>query len=74
MSNIVQLPGAPLSPALLLNDTAEQLPEIESLIVIKLFTDGTVECDWSHMSLADLCFAGSSMSAVIAKALANEEE
>jgi hypothetical protein len=54
---IALLPGAKLTPEVLLARTADKLSRIKAVTVIIQWDDDTVACDWSSMKTSELCMA-----------------
>ncbi len=56
MSDIVNFPGARLSPEVLLHQILESIDEVESIVLIRNYKDGTSGIVYSQQSVRLLAF------------------
>lgn len=54
---LVALPGATLSPQVLLHRTLNKTARIKAVAVIIQWDDNSFSCDWSSMKMSELCMA-----------------
>lgn len=66
---LVQLPGTKLSPEVVLHRSLNKLDHIDHVLVIIGWKDGSVDCDWSQMTISQLCFADVSLTMQIQELL-----
>lgn len=54
---LVTLPGAKVSPEVLLHRTLNKVDRIKAVTVIIQWDNDTFDCDWSSMKTSELCMA-----------------
>jgi len=59
---LVSLPGAAVSPEVLLHRTMQKLPRIKAIAFVIQWDDDTMYADWSSMKTSELCMASMVMS------------
>ena len=69
VKKIFHLPGTRLSATTVLYRTVEKLPRIKSVVVGIQWDDGSVDMDWSQMTVADLVWVGKRIEREINHAL-----
>lgn len=71
---LVCLPGAKLSPEVLLHRTLNKLDCIKSVVVIIQWDDESFACDWSTMKISELCMAEKVLSLSVADDIRNKAD
>lgn|GEM_PF-4303478 len=59
----------PLNPEAVLVRAVDQAPDIQAVVIVKLWKDGTVDVAWSQMKVKELAFCQFSMQQAVTRAL-----
>lgn len=54
---LVSLPGATVSPEVLLHRTLNKIKHIKAVVIVIQWDDDTFDPDWSSMKVSELCMA-----------------
>ena len=63
MAELLHLPGARLSPEVVLHRVLADVKNIKAVAVVIQYEDGGLHCDWSDMKVKDLCLCAYIMDA-----------
>jgi hypothetical protein len=55
-ADVVLLPGARLTPEVLLHQVNRNANDYQAVVVLKLGHDSMVEASWSQMKTSEICF------------------
>ena len=55
--SLTHLPGTRLTPEVLLHTALDNCQAIKAVAIVVIMDDDTLECDWSQMTVAELCMA-----------------
>jgi hypothetical protein len=68
------LPGAKVSPEVVLHRTLNKLSRIKAVVVMIQWDDDTFVCDWSSLKVSTLCMAEKVLGMEVAKVVAGEAD
>lgn len=54
---LVHLPGTKLTPEVVLHRTLNKVSRLKAVVVVLVWDDDSMDCDWSSMRTSELCMA-----------------